>query len=444
MKIYGLAIASVVLAALTGALYWSNHHKPADTTAASADTPPKVLTLNEAVISKIGLKRKGADEVVVAKNGSGKWQLIAPKSLEADQSAVSGIVSTLASLNSERLVEEKTDHLNQYGLSQPLLEADITEKENRTKKLLIGDDTPTGNAVYAKLEGDPRIFTIASYNKNSIDKTSNDLRDKRLLTVNPDKISKLELVAKKPGLEFVRNKDQWQIVKPGPFRADSSRVEDLVRILTDAKMELGGSSKGSADAQQIASAFASSTPVATAKITDESGTQELEVRKKKDDYYAQSSVVDGVYKVSSALGQGLDKGLDDFRNKKLFDFGFNDPMKVEIHAGSKVHFLTRSGQEWWSGDGKKMDISSVQPVVEKVRDLSASKFVDSGYSTPAIELAVTSNDGKRLEHVLVSKNGEKWVAKREREPGLYELDSKAVVELEKTADDLKPASAPSK
>src|ERR1700694_947390 len=159
MKIHGLAIAGVVLAALTGALYWSNHHKPADTTAASADTPPKVLTLNEAVISKIGLKRKGGEEVVGEKHGSGKWQLLATKSLEADQSAVSGIVSTLASLNSERLVEEKTDHLNQYGLSEPLLEADITEKENRTKKLLIGDDTPTGNAVYAKLEGDPRIFT---------------------------------------------------------------------------------------------------------------------------------------------------------------------------------------------------------------------------------------------------------------------------------------------
>src|SRR3979411_2965253 len=103
MKIHGLAIAGVVLAALTGALYWSNHHKPANTIAASADTPPKVLTLSEADISKIDLRRKGADELVLAKNGSGKWQITAPKSLAADQSAVSSIVSTLASLNSERL-----------------------------------------------------------------------------------------------------------------------------------------------------------------------------------------------------------------------------------------------------------------------------------------------------------------------------------------------------
>src|SRR5438105_8159421 len=316
MKIHSLAIAGVVLAALTGALYWSNHHKPADTTAASADTPPKILTLNESDISKIDLKRKGGDEVVVAKNGSGQWQITAPQSLEADQSAVSSIVSTLSSLNSERLVEEKAGNLNTYGLSDPALEAAVTEKGNKTKKLLIGDDTPTGSAVYAKLNDDPRIFTIASYNKNSIDKSANDLRDKRLLTVNGDKITKLELVAKKQDLEFGRNKDQWQIVKPAPLRADSSKVDDLIRTLTDAKMELGGSANSSSansseDAKKFTSTFASSTPVATAKITDESGTQKLEVRKNKDDYYAKSSIVVGVYKVPATPGQGFDKCFDD-------------------------------------------------------------------------------------------------------------------------------------
>jgi Domain of unknown function (DUF4340) len=444
MKIHGLAIAGIVLAALTGALYWSNHHKPAETTAASTDTPPKILTLNEGDISKIDLKRKGGDEVVLAKNGSGKWQITAPNSLEADQSAVSGVISTLASLNSERLVEDKASNLNQYGLSAPVLEAAVTEKANQTKKLLIGDDTPTGNAVYAKLDNDPRIFTIASYNKSSIDKSANDVRDKRLLSVNADKITKLELVTKKENLEFGRNKDQWQIVKPAPFRADSSKVEDLIRTLTEAKMELSGSSNASEETKKMASEFAASSPVATAKVTDESGTQELQVRKNKDDYYAKSSTVPGVYKVADTVGQGLDKGLDDFRNKKLFDFGYSDPTKIEIHDGPKTYFLTKGGQDWWSGDGKKLDMSGVQSVLEKVRDLAAGKFVNSGYGATAMNFVVTSNDGKRVERVLLSKNGEKWIAKRESEPALYELDSKAVTDLEKAADELKPATTPAK
>ena len=35
----------------------------------------------------------------------------------------------------------------------------------------------------------------------------------------------------------------------------------------------------------------------------------------KNDYYAKSSAVAGVYKVSSALGEELDKGLEDFATR---------------------------------------------------------------------------------------------------------------------------------
>ena len=44
-----------------------------------------------------------------------------------------------------------------------------------------------------RLAGDPRVFTIASYTKTSIDKGPNDLRDKRLLTADFDKISQVQL-----------------------------------------------------------------------------------------------------------------------------------------------------------------------------------------------------------------------------------------------------------
>ena len=61
-------------------------------------------------------------------------------------------------------------------------------------------------------------------------------------------------------------------------------------------------------------------------MTDAGGNQTLEVRKDKDkNYYAKSSAVEGVYKIASDVGDALDKSLDDFRNKKLFDFGFSDP-----------------------------------------------------------------------------------------------------------------------
>ena len=65
--------------------------------------------------------------------------------------------------------------------------------------------------------------------------------------------------------------------------------------------------------------------------------------------------MDGVYKVSSNLGQQLDKKLADFRNKKLFDFGFGEPDKIEVQDGAKAYFFTKNGEDWWSGGGKKLD-----------------------------------------------------------------------------------------
>jgi hypothetical protein len=261
-----------------------------------------------------------------------------------------------------------------------------------------------------------------------------------LLTVDSDKISQVDLIAKKQEIAFGRNKDEWQIVKPRPLRADGTAVAELVRALTDAKMELGALD----DPKKNASLFSTAAPVATAKVTAESGTQELQVRKNKDDYYAKSSVVEGVYKVPSTLGPALDKNLEDFRNKKLFNLGSDDPNKIEIREASKSYFLTRRGEDWWSGSAKKMDAGTVQELIDKLRDLSARKFVDSGFTTTLIDLAVTSNDGKRVDKVAISKAGDNYIARRENDPTLYQIESKTVDDLRKSADDVKPAAAPGK
>src|SRR5207302_8208357 len=95
---------------------------------------------------------------------------------------------------------------------------------------------------------------------------------------------------------------------------------------------------------------------------------------------------------------------------------------LEIHDGSKAYFLTKGGQDWWSGDGKKMDASSVESLIDKLRDLQASKFLESRFNTPSIDVTVSSNDGKRREKVLISKYKDSYIAKREDEPVLYDLD----------------------
>ncbi len=180
------------------------------------------------------------------------------------------------------------------------------------------------------------------------------------------------------------------------------------------------------DAKKAAAAFASATPVATVKVTDAEGTQTLEVRKAKDDYYAKSSVVDGVYKVTKDLGEGVDKGLDDFRNKKVFDFGFNDPNEDRIQGRREDRRARESpattglpAARRWIRPRSGPDRQAARPGRRRSSSTAASP-------RRQFEITVVSNDGKRTEKVQIAPAGRQVHRPREGEAALYQLDANAV------------------
>jgi hypothetical protein len=305
MNFRGLIVAVVVLGALGGVLYWSQHRKPPEEVA-PASSATVILKVNAADVTRLTITQKTP---VSVEKADGTWQITQPAPYPADQEAVASVLSTLSGLNADRVVEDKASDRKQYGLDPPTVEVDIAGKAHATQQLLLGDETPAGGDVYAALAGDPRVFTVASYSKTSLAKSLNDLRDKSLLTLNADKVSRVELLRKGEDLEFDRTKDGWQMLKPSSSPADSFAVNDLVRSLTNARMDLSTAGEPTAE-------FARATAAGTAKLTGDTGVQTLEVRKGQNDYYAKSSVVAGIYKVDSSVGQALDKKIDDFKKKE--------------------------------------------------------------------------------------------------------------------------------
>ena len=354
MKPKGLLVAVVLLAALGGAVWYSNKRQ-AQKEKAPADASPKIVSIPENRFREIRLSKAGAEPVILS-NDSGKWALTAPQPFPADPEASTALVSALSSLSADKTIEDNTTDLAGYGLASPTLKVQVVQKDGKQVELAIGDDTPTNSGAYAKVSGDPHVYTVASYLKTSLDKTVNDLRDKRLLIFNSAKLTRVKLAAKGPQIVFGRNAgSEWQIVEPRPLRADSGQVDVLLGKLRDAKMDLATAP------EEAAKKFPAAAVVALALVTDSSGSQAMEVHKDKDNnYYARSSAVAGVYKIASDIGEALNKNLEDFRNKKLFDFGFSDPRKLEIKNGaSALVTYTKSGDKWIAGP-KNLDNGSVQ------------------------------------------------------------------------------------
>jgi hypothetical protein len=437
MKFRGLAIACAVLLALSGVLYWSTHHKTEKKV--SANSSPVILKVDPASVTSLSIHRLDAVPVTLARTASGAWQITAPETLPANQQTVQDMLSTLSPLDAERVIATSGANLQNYGLSTPAVEIDVAEKNHAEQKLLFGDTTPTGDSAYAMVGGDPRVFTTYFFHKSDLNKSLNDLRDTRLVTADPDKMSRIDFIRGKDEIDFDRNsRGNWQIEKPGPYRADTISVDSLADALSGVHMELTGEGSQNPDA-----GFAKGTSIATAKISAPVGNQTLEIRKSGDHYYAKSSVAPGAYLIDAAIADSLKKNLDDYRNKTVFDFSYNEPDQVDLeitgsNGAAQSWNLRRGGDDWWL-DGKKMDPDTVENVISSLRDLTATKFATTGFTKPTIEATVTSNRGSLVEKVSIAKSGSDYLAQRANEPTLYVLDAGAIEGLETAAKAIKPA-----
>jgi hypothetical protein len=429
LKPHGLITAVGVLAILGGYAWWANKHpvaEPASTTPPS----PKILSLTADQITSIRLAKTGSEPLTLQKTGDA-WQVTTPNPLTADQDAITSLTSAVSPLTSDRLIDEHPQSLTSYGLDAPTNEVDITTKDGKTQKLLFGSDTPSASDTYVKLDSDPKVYTVSSSTKSTFDKSINDLRDKRLLTLNSDKITSVTLTAKGAPVEFNKNSGgDWQITKPKPLRADGPSVDDLVTKLKDAKMDV--------TATPTTADFTAAAKVGSATFVDDKGPQSIEVRKAKDNsYLAKSTAVEGVFKVPADVGAAIDKGVDDFRNKKLFDFGFTDPSKIDL--GGKLY--EKTGDKWFNGS-TQIDSSSIQNVVDKLRDLAATKFPDKISGAPALTLAVTWGEKSKVDKVVINKSGADYIASRDGDATAYALDGKSVDDLQKAIADIKPFQPP--
>jgi len=443
VKPKALLIATVLFALLGAGVWWSNRDVREKEGQPAKDAPPRILTLTESEIVKVEIQRAAGEPVRMEREPSGQWKLVEP-AFPADHDAVTTMLSALSSVGSEKVIEEKPADLAAFGLAKPATQIIVSLKGGKSRTLAFGDEAPVGGGSYAKADGDPRVFTVSSTTRAGLDKFGVDLRDKRLLTFDGEKLARVEWTAKGSTIELSKTAGgDWAIVKPKPARADGWQVEELLRKLKEVKLDPLLTSDQMAD---LAKQFATAAPLASVALTDAAGTQRLDVRKNKEGkYYAKSSVVTGFHMLLDDMAKSFDKSAEDLRNKKIFDFGFSDPGKVEYRDGSRQLALNKAGDRWLAG-AKPMDSVGVQSLIDRLRELSATKFVDSGFTTATVELTVTSKEGKLIEKVGLAKVGANYIARREGEPGLYELEGKTVDELIAAASSVKEqqAAAPAK
>ena len=270
-------------------------------------------------IEALSVKSESGDRTALKKEGE-DWQVVSPVAVRASSSDVSSLTNALDRLEIVRVIDENPADLAEYGLESPRIEIELSVADGGPSgTLLVGDTTPTGDNLYAKKRDEPRVFLIPEFQDSSINKSTFDLRDKRLLRFDSDTLSSVELHLGNRTFEIQKEGSAWRVTKPVSVRTDYSAVQNIVgRLQTESLRSVVAEEAAEADLRSygldrpdISVVFNMGTERTSLEIGAEAGD---------DRRYARDTSKPAIVTIDNALAQALRKELDDFRSRDVFDF----------------------------------------------------------------------------------------------------------------------------
>jgi hypothetical protein len=470
MKPMRLVVALATLALLGGAIWYSDKHPPkADSAATEAKPAAKMLSIKEDQINAIHILHPDTNaSVTLDKDIRGTWTIREPKEMAADPTAAKALAAAFAGLESEQVVSDKTSDWASYGLDQPKLVVQATLADGKKAEVDLGNDAPTGSPTYARVNGNgvpagssDKLFGVSSAIKGSLDKSAADLRDKRLLRVDVDRVSKVLLTnqegAKGKQMEFARSGTEWQFVQPHTMQAENYAVEDLVRTASNAYDSVVAEDDKDKDVKK----YDFSKPWATIEAVDPAGSHRLTIVQEivkadkskpgsteQKNYYVKTSEMPGVYKILPTTAATLGRTVESFRRTAIFEMSFADPDKLEMRSDNTRITIERKpdkdkkGDQWLNGT-KPVNSEKVQVIINLMRRLSAKSYPSDeaseqakyGLDKPTVDVKVTIA-GKTQHLMLVSQDGKAYVA-REGDPTTYEVDNVEFGDLKRLITEVK-------
>jgi hypothetical protein len=156
-----------------------------------------------------------------------------------------------------------------------------------------------------------------------------------------------------------------------------------------------------------------------------------------------------VFTVDPTLVTDLKKGVDDYRDKDLFEFRSFSADRIRITRGAETFEFQKAkgagenATDKWQrvsgGTTTDVENAKMEDVLTKLSNLRAQSFsgteAATGLQQPALIVGVSYDQGK-FERVRVGRSGGEVFAAREGEPGAARLDVSAFDEAVRALDAL--------
>jgi len=434
----------LVLVGLGAYIYFVESKKPAPGTT----TNEKVFAGVEAgQVNELRITANGQTSVLVKKDAG--WQMTEPEATDADVTEASSLATNIASLEQTRVVDENATDLTPYGLAAPKITIGFKAEGGKSGEVQLGDKTPTAGDVYAIMPGSKKVFLVSSYLETTFDKKPFDLRDKRIVKFERDKVDALEVTRGKDSIRMTRKDSEWKAERPVAGRGDYSNIEGLLTRLSTAGM----SEIVEGNATDLKK-FGLDKPAATIAIGTGSSQAVLEMSEADGKVYARDKSRPMVFTIDSTLADDLKKPFDQYHKKDLFDsrpFSMDKVRVTRSLDGTSKTWefakIKRDNADVWQvtpegGQAADADRPKLDDLLNKLTDLKMGALVDgtkpTGLNAPILNVSVSYDNGK-FERVKVGRVGSQAYGNREGEQAMGEV---AADSLKAALDAIDAAVAP--
>lgn len=276
--------------------------------------PVATLKVDPDRVTKLKVVQPNGDAVVIERI-AGAWRMTSPLEYRAEDAVVTGTLRQLESLKLEDVVSTNPEKRGTFQVDSTGTDVLVMAGDDTVLALIVGKTTPDFSHTYVRREGKDAVYRADGILTYNFKKPVDDWRDKSILDLTPESISRLTLDYPKEKIHIVvaRADSTWTLTEGNGAAegTDSTAVVQLVRAA--AKLSAGSFAKP----EEIAGLDMKS-PDFRLRVESDLGTETVDFVEGQDEnkIYAQREGHDTIFQLFRTSVLNVMKKAEDLRPKQ--------------------------------------------------------------------------------------------------------------------------------